>query len=183
MYLSLCLDPARETRYVSGKSRTPCGTTHLHPTTSLFLRSQTSSIKWTPVLYIQDIPGNETNFRTQHLLVPLSHLLFKSDHCDWSFAPEAMPSPGRMSELASCIQTHTAIIEEHFISQGQPLPSFGIDAVEAAPLPSQLSSSREIILDCIDELHGLALGPSACLQRLTAPHVRTLSGLYIACLP
>ena len=94
-----------------------------------------------------------------------------------------MPSPGRMSELASHIQTHTAKIEEYLIGQNLPLPSLDIEAVDVGPLPPQLSISREIILGSIDELHSLALGPLACLMRLTAPQVRTLSGCHAAYLP
>ena len=94
-----------------------------------------------------------------------------------------MPSRGRMSELASCIQTHTAKIEEHFISQGQRLPSLDVEATDVGPLSPQLSISRQKILDAIDELHGLTLGPLACLVRLTSPNVRTLWAYFTACLP
>lgn len=86
-----------------------------------------------------------------------------------------MPFQGQMSELASSIQTHTARIEEYLLAQGHALPSLGVDAIDVGPLPQQLSISRDTILDSIDELRELTLGPMGYLMKLTAPHVRRYS--------
>ena len=94
-----------------------------------------------------------------------------AQHLPTPFAPEAMPSKGRMGELASNIQVHTTKLEEYLASQDRPFPSLGVDAVETGPLPPELTKSREIILESIDELHALTLGPLASLMFLTAPQV------------
>ena len=74
-------------------------------------------------------------------------------------------------ELAGVIHARTVKIEEFLSVHNVPQASFDIDSPLAVPLPEPLSSAREEVLDALDQLHALLLGPLPYLMRLTSPAV------------
>ncbi|KAF2236496.1 putative O-methyltransferase [Viridothelium virens] len=65
----------------------------------------------------------------------------------------------RIVELSSIVASNTLKLDQYFASAGVPTPSFDIDAPVNIPLPPDLESLRESILDASTELNELLLGP------------------------
>ena len=84
-----------------------------------------------------------------------------------------MVSTARISELAATIHTHVDEIERFMSVHSVPQASFDIDSPLAVPLSEPLSHAREEVLDALDQLHALLLGPLPYLMRLTSPAVTT----------
>ncbi|KAL9121280.1 MAG: hypothetical protein Q9187_002165 [Circinaria calcarea] len=80
-------------------------------------------------------------------------------------------------ELASAICIRTAEIDGFLTGQDLPKPSFAVDALVVTPLPEDISASRDAVLDAMDELHALILGPLHSLMRLTSPAVNIFMSL------
>ena len=70
-----------------------------------------------------------------------------------------MAPTSRMAQLASVIQTHTTIVDEHIALQKLPSPSFHVNAPPQLQLPEAISSSRDAVIEAMDELQALMLGP------------------------
>ena len=70
----------------------------------------------------------------------------------------------RITELASTIASHTAIVEDFLSSEGLPTPSFDVGALPQLPLRGASAESRDIILDATQELQDLILGPIGMLR-------------------
>ena len=83
-----------------------------------------------------------------------------------------MHPSAQILELAGIIHTRTIKIEEFMSVHNVPQASFDIDSPLAVPLPGSLSSAREEVLDALDQLHALLLGPLPYLMRLTSPAVK-----------
>ena len=79
-------------------------------------------------------------------------------------------APG-LSELASTILHHTQEIEKHLEAQGLPPPSFDVHAPIDVALPENLTRSRQIVLETIENLHAQIAGPLPQLMRLLSPAV------------
>lgn len=69
----------------------------------------------------------------------------------------------RMVELAAVITSHTKVIDEHLMIHGLPHPSFDADCPPYLLDDECIAASRLAVLEATDELHALALGPTAIL--------------------
>lgn len=76
-----------------------------------------------------------------------------------------------LSSLVGTISTRTAEIEAFIEAGNIPQPSFSIGSPAALPLPESLDHAREEVLDAMDRLHALLLGPVPHLMRLSSPTV------------
>ncbi|KAK9422181.1 putative S-adenosyl-L-methionine-dependent methyltransferase [Seiridium unicorne] len=79
-------------------------------------------------------------------------------------------SPSRsLSELAALIQTRSASIEDALKSAGLPPPSFAVGSPLALPLSPELEDTRDELVEALDELRALVLGPMGHLLMLMLP--------------
>ena len=92
-----------------------------------------------------------------------------------------MASHSRITELASTIQVRTAEIDDFFTGQCLPTPSFAVDYPPVTPLPENVSASRDVLLDAMDELHALIQGPLHLLMRITSPAVSPVKSFNYRC--
>jgi hypothetical protein len=65
----------------------------------------------------------------------------------------------RITELAAIIQSNTIKFDEYINSHGLPTPSFGIETPPQLFLPEDIAAARTAVVEAIDELHALMLGP------------------------
>ncbi len=87
-----------------------------------------------------------------------------------------MASKSRIAELASKIQQETTNIEEHLLSQGLKTPSWDIDTPPQVPLLTyDAQASQNAILEAMDELKALILGPIPSLINKATDAVRTMT--------
>ena len=70
-----------------------------------------------------------------------------------------MASSSRILELASTIQTHTNELDSYITSQGLPSPSWDLDTPPVLLLSNMAQASRNALLESIEELKALILGP------------------------
>ncbi|ETS84291.1 hypothetical protein PFICI_02316 [Pestalotiopsis fici W106-1] len=91
-------------------------------------------------------------------------------------------SPTRsLSELAQLIQIRTVSIEGGLKSAGIPQPSFDAAAPAVLPIGSELEDIRDDLIEALDELRALVLGPVGHLfsSMLPVPAINaTLHGIY-----
>ena len=73
--------------------------------------------------------------------------------------------PSRVGELAASIQEHTAIVENHLIERGLPLPSLDVNIPAMLDLPADIAYSRQLVIDATEELQVLMYGPMPFLFR------------------
>ncbi|KAK6065091.1 o-methyltransferase [Seiridium cupressi] len=79
-------------------------------------------------------------------------------------------SPSRsLSELAALIQNRSASIEDALKSAGLPPPSFAVGSPLALPLSPELEDTRDELVEALDELRALVLGPMGHLLMLMLP--------------
>ena len=78
---------------------------------------------------------------------------------------------GRVSELASIIESRTSAIESYLESQSLNSPSFSVDTPPVLPLPTHLKPFPDDIWNAAAELQALIVGPLSYLTRLTNPSV------------
>ena len=84
-----------------------------------------------------------------------------------------MAPASRIAELASKIQAETANIEEHLLSQGVKSPSWDLDTPPQVPLHTHAAqASQNAILEAMDELKALILGPIPSLINKATDAVR-----------
>ena len=90
-----------------------------------------------------------------------------------------MTSMSRIAELASKIQQETTNIEEHLRSQGLKPPSWDLDTPPQVPLfTHDAQASQNAILEAMDELRALILGPIPSLINKATDAVRW----YMTCI-
>ncbi|KAI4185004.1 MAG: hypothetical protein LQ348_004446 [Seirophora lacunosa] len=65
----------------------------------------------------------------------------------------------RIAVLAAIIATHTKQVDAHLAAKGLPSPSFDPESPAEALMDSEVTASRQSILDATDELHALMQGP------------------------
>ena len=70
-----------------------------------------------------------------------------------------MASTSRIIELASRIQVHTADIDSYLSSQGLPSPSWDLDTPPKVLLSAAAQVSQNALLESMEELKALILGP------------------------
>ena len=70
-----------------------------------------------------------------------------------------MASVSRIVELASTIKDHTTKVDNYLSSKGLPSPSFETSTPPQLDLPDEIVSFKNIVLEAMDELHALILGP------------------------
>ncbi|KAK6086414.1 O-methyltransferase [Seiridium cupressi] len=79
-------------------------------------------------------------------------------------------SPSRsLSELAALIQNRSASIEDALKSAGLPPPYFAVGSPLALPLSPELEDTRDELVEALDELRALVLGPMGHLLMLMLP--------------
>ncbi|MCJ1270220.1 hypothetical protein MMC22_010116 [Lobaria immixta] len=70
-----------------------------------------------------------------------------------------MALTSRILELASTIQVHTTKLDSYITSQGLPSPSWDPDTPPVIVLSDTAQSSRNVLLETMEELKALILGP------------------------
>ncbi|KAI1175673.1 S-adenosyl-L-methionine-dependent methyltransferase [Nemania sp. FL0916] len=79
-----------------------------------------------------------------------------------------MPSYRSLPELGDLIRSRTHSINNAVKAAGEPLPSFDRDtAYKALPYTQELEGQRAELLEALDELRALALGPAEHVYTLT----------------
>ncbi|KAM0811280.1 putative S-adenosyl-L-methionine-dependent methyltransferase [Seiridium cardinale] len=79
-------------------------------------------------------------------------------------------SPSRsLSELAALIQTRSASIEDALKSAGLPPPYSAVGSPLALPFSPELDDTRDELVEALDELRALVLGPMGHLLMLMLP--------------
>jgi hypothetical protein len=97
--------------------------------------------------------------------------LFNSSHtCHCSVAQ--MASTSRISELASIIQRQTAVVDEYLKANGLPTPSFDASYQPALQFTEDISAARDAVLEAMDELQALMLGPMGSIFHEITQKVR-----------
>ncbi|KAK9777698.1 putative S-adenosyl-L-methionine-dependent methyltransferase [Seiridium cardinale] len=82
-------------------------------------------------------------------------------------------SPSRsLSELAALIQTRSASIEDALKSAGLPPPYSAVGSPLALPFSPELDDTRDELVEALDELRALVLGPMGHLLMLMLPLVK-----------
>jgi hypothetical protein len=79
----------------------------------------------------------------------------------------------RIVELASIIQRNTIKVDEYITRSGLPSPSFNIQAPPQLDFPEQISAVRTAIIEAMDELQALLLGPLPMIFQEITQNVRT----------
>ena len=75
-------------------------------------------------------------------------------------------SSSRIVSLSQTIAYHTAIIDEHYTTNGLPTPTFDVEMPLEVDLPSSIKRHRQAVLEATEELHSLMLGPLQLVNRL-----------------
>ena len=65
----------------------------------------------------------------------------------------------RIAELATIIQENTIKVDEYINSKGLPTPSFSIQTSPQLDFPADVAGARDVVLEAMDELQALMLGP------------------------
>ena len=98
------------------------------------------------------------------ILLILCKLLFPSGLCklpeltsDWDTS--MMTSPSRIVDLAAIIHNNTNKVDQFIQREGLPSPSFGTETPPQLNLPADITSARDAVIEAMDELHALLLGP------------------------
>ncbi|PCG94843.1 O-methyltransferase, family 2 [Penicillium occitanis (nom. inval.)] len=90
----------------------------------------------------------------------------------------------RIVDLANLIQDSVAKLDQVFIDQNTPLPSFEEDA--PASLPDEALELQRTVLDATDELHDLLLDPLSLIYKNTTCYnlisLQVISRFNIACM-
>jgi hypothetical protein len=68
-------------------------------------------------------------------------------------------APSRIVELSSSIAENTRKVDEYFCTNGLPSPSFEASTPPDLPLPPEVMQAKEAVLEAMDELQALLLGP------------------------
>jgi hypothetical protein len=68
-------------------------------------------------------------------------------------------APSRIVELSTIIDENTRKVDEYFIANGLPTPSFAPSTPPDLPLPPHIGQAKEDALEAMDELQALLLGP------------------------
>lgn len=82
-----------------------------------------------------------------------------------------MASTTRILELASIIQSNTAKFDELLTKQGEPTPSFKVNNTRSKTCAlryeatDEITNSRDHVLEAMDELRALMLGPLGFLHQ------------------
>ncbi|EPE28293.1 S-adenosyl-L-methionine-dependent methyltransferase [Glarea lozoyensis ATCC 20868] len=74
-----------------------------------------------------------------------------------------MATPKTLTELSALIHEHTTKVEAYYTTHNLPAPSFHPSTPLKTVLPSDIETSRQIVLEAMDELTALMLGPVECL--------------------
>lgn len=78
-----------------------------------------------------------------------------------------MASPSQITVLATTISSCTAIVNEYFLKNKLPLPSFDISGPPRIIIPpheKEVAAAYAEVLKATMELHHLMLGPTAALM-------------------
>jgi hypothetical protein len=73
-----------------------------------------------------------------------------------------MSAPNRISQLSALITEHTANINNFFVDNELPTPSFEADALWSLPIPDdaeEIKAARLAIIEACAELQALVTGP------------------------
>ncbi|PVH96576.1 S-adenosyl-L-methionine-dependent methyltransferase [Periconia macrospinosa] len=68
-------------------------------------------------------------------------------------------APSRIVELASSIEQNTRKVDDYFAANALPSPSFDPSTPPDLPLPPDIAQAKEAVLEAMDELQALLLGP------------------------
>jgi hypothetical protein len=79
----------------------------------------------------------------------------------------------RIVELASIIQRNAIKVDEYITRSGLPSPSFNIQTPAQLDFPEQISAVRTAIIEAMDELQALLLGPLPMIFEEITQNVRT----------
>jgi hypothetical protein len=78
-----------------------------------------------------------------------------------------MPSLNRISQLSTLIAEHTATINNFFVENKLPTPSFEADAIWSLPIPDdagEIKAARTAVIEACAELQALVTGPKDFLN-------------------
>lgn len=78
-----------------------------------------------------------------------------------------MSSPSRISRLSALISKHTATIDNFFVENKLPTPSFEADALWSLPIPDnaeEIKAARLAVIEASAELQALVTGPKEFLH-------------------
>jgi hypothetical protein len=75
-----------------------------------------------------------------------------------------MSDPNRISQLSALIAEHTANINDFFVKNKLPTPSFEADALWSLPIPEEIKLARLAIIEACAELQALVTGPKDFLH-------------------
>jgi hypothetical protein len=78
-----------------------------------------------------------------------------------------MSDPNRISQLSALIAEHTANINDFFVKNKLPTPSFEADALWSLPIPDdaeEIKLARLAIIEACAELQALVTGPKDFLH-------------------
>ncbi|KAF2707636.1 S-adenosyl-L-methionine-dependent methyltransferase [Pleomassaria siparia CBS 279.74] len=68
-------------------------------------------------------------------------------------------SPSKIVELSSSIATNTKLVDDYLSENGLPTPSFDASYPPDLPLPPHITQAKQTVLEAMDELEALLLGP------------------------
>ncbi|TGO77910.1 hypothetical protein BELL_0086g00160 [Botrytis elliptica] len=92
-----------------------------------------------------------------------------------------MASPSQITVLATTISNCTAIVNEYFLKNKLPMPSFDISGPSRIIIPShekEVAAAYAEVLKATMELHHLMLGPTAALMGTSAMDSMSLQFIY-----
>ncbi|KAF7879494.1 hypothetical protein EAF04_000690 [Stromatinia cepivora] len=92
-----------------------------------------------------------------------------------------MASPSQITVLATTISESTAILNEYFLSNNLPMPSFDVSGPPQILVPfheKQVAAAYAEVLRATMELHHLMLGPTAMLMSTSAMDSVSLQFIY-----
>ena len=90
-----------------------------------------------------------------------------------------MASKSRIAELASRIQTYTADIDSYLASQRLPSPSWDLETAPTVLLSDAAQASQTALLEAMEELRALVLGPVPFLIDKATHAVRTFLSIVL----
>lgn len=77
-----------------------------------------------------------------------------------------MATAGRLSELGALIQKNASQIENALASAGLPPATLSVGAPPVLPLPLDLKETQNELVEALDELRALTLGPMLTIMEL-----------------
>lgn len=92
-----------------------------------------------------------------------------------------MAPPSQITVLATTISSCTAIVNEYFLKNKLPLPSFDISGpprIIIQPHEKEVAAAYAEVLKATMELHHLMLGPTAALMSTSAMDSMSLQFIY-----